>query len=70
MDYAAFYQEVVAWINEANQKATTLGLQSNDFWLWVTRSSGEICDKHGNNKLVINQMLMLINWLEDIYFGR
>lgn len=68
MDYQKFYNEIVQWINQANYMAVTHGIQSNEFWTWVTRSEGELCVKYNNNPLVIKQMVMLHEWLEEIYF--
>lgn len=67
MDYDAFYKEVTAWINECNQMAVRNGMESNEFWTWVTRSVGELSEKYGNNELVKRQMIMLFDWLKDIY---
>ncbi|RDW21024.1 hypothetical protein CWR48_04220 [Oceanobacillus arenosus] len=70
MDYQAFYTEVVNWINQVNQLATKYGgMESNDFWTWVTMSTGELCEKYNNNPIVIKQMVMLHEWLEEVYFG-
>lgn len=68
MDYQKFFNEIVAWINEANNKAVELGLNSNEFWSWVTKSEGEMCEKYNNNPLVIKQMIMLHEWLSEIYY--
>lgn len=67
MDYQAFYSEIANWIMQVNQQATSLGMQSNAFWDWVMTSSGELGNKYGNTDLVIKQMLMLIEWLEEVY---
>ncbi len=67
MDYDKFYAEVAAWIKECNTYAVKYGLMSDEFWLWVTRSSGLICNKYDNNDLVKRQMLMLIDWLSYLY---
>lgn len=67
MDYKAFFAEIADWINQVNQRAMQHGMESNEFWSWVTGSIGEIANKYGNNKLVINQMVMLFEWLEDVY---
>lgn len=67
MDYQKFFSEVVAWINEANNKAVQLGLDSHEFWTWVTRSEGEMCERYDNNPLVTKQMVMLHEWLDEIY---
>lgn len=70
MDYQAFYNEVVVWINKANQLAVQYGMDKNEFWIWVTRSTGELCNKYNNNPLVIKQMVMLHEWLDEIYFSQ
>ncbi|MBS4198594.1 hypothetical protein KHA93_02890 [Bacillus sp. FJAT-49732] len=67
MDYKAFFAEVVDWINQSNQKAMKHGIDSMEFWRWVTQSTGEICNKYSNNPLVVKQMSMLYQWLEEVY---
>ncbi|NBJ71032.1 MULTISPECIES: hypothetical protein [Clostridia] len=67
MDYQAFYTEVANWINECNNKAMAFGMHSNEFWSWVMRSTGEMSNKYGNNDLVKKQMIMLVDWLKEIY---
>lgn len=69
MNYEQFYQEVAKWINQSNQLAIQYGLQSNEFWTWVLDSIGEISNKYNNNELVKRQMMMLHDWLIDIYEG-
>ncbi len=67
MNYKKFYQEVAIWINQSNQYAMQFGLNSNEFWTWVLDSIGDICNKYNNNELVQRQMMMLHDWLIDIY---
>lgn len=67
MDYKAFYAEVADWIMQVNQVAVQHGMDSNEFWNWVSSSMGEIANKYNNNKLVKKQMIMLFSWLEDVY---
>ncbi|HJA91316.1 MAG TPA: hypothetical protein H9948_11065 [Candidatus Jeotgalibaca merdavium] len=67
MDYQAFYADVANWIMTVNQQAATLGMQSEAFWAWVTESAGQIGNKYGNTDLVVKQLLMLIDWLEEVY---
>lgn len=67
MDYQKFYAEVAEWIQQCNDMALKTGMESHDFWSWVMRSTGELSNKYGNNDLVKMQMVMLVNWLEDIY---
>jgi hypothetical protein len=69
MDYQAFFNEVVQWINQTNQLAMKHGMDSSEFWSYVTRSTGELGDKYNNNPLVIKQMVMLHEWLDEIYFS-
>ncbi len=67
MDYKAFYAEVADWIMQANQMAMQYGMDSEAFWKWVMDSSSVICERYKNNKLVLNQMVMLFLWLDDFY---
>ncbi|MGE7113233.1 hypothetical protein [Lysinibacillus sp. NPDC047702] len=67
MDYKAFYAEVADWIMQVNQVAVQHGMDSNEFWNWVSSSMGQIANKYNNNKLVQKQMVMLFSWLEDVY---
>jgi len=66
MDYHAFYNDVVAWIGQANQVAAQYGMHSESFWSWVADSCGTICRKYQDNRLVIKQMIMLVEWLEEV----
>lgn len=47
--------------------AVDLGMQSDAFWAWVTEYAGQIGNKYGNTDLVVKQLLMLIDWLEEVY---
>lgn len=67
MDYKAFFADCGEWINQVNQQAATLGMESDAFWSWVTRSMAEIGKKYGNADLVVKQMTMLYDWLEGVY---
>lgn len=66
MDYKAFYNDVVGWINQVNQAAAKYGMHDEQFWVWVVESSSAISKKYQDNRLVIKQMLMLVGWLEDV----
>ncbi|MEK4199086.1 MULTISPECIES: hypothetical protein [Cytobacillus] len=67
MDYKAFFAEVADWIIQANHMALNFGMESEPFWKWVMDSTAAICEKYGNNQLVLNQMVMLFHWLEGFY---
>ncbi|MDT2208069.1 hypothetical protein P7H11_19210 [Paenibacillus larvae] len=70
MDYKALYADVVDWINQANQVAMKYGMENEQFWVWVADSSGALCKKYKDNRLVIKQMMMLVEWLEEVYESR
>lgn len=67
MDYGAFFADVQTWIGQANQAAAKYGMQNEDFWTWVADSSAAICEKYQENRLAIKQMMMLVEWLEEVY---
>ncbi|WP_150284147.1 hypothetical protein [Rummeliibacillus sp. TYF-LIM-RU47] len=67
MNYKAFYAEVADWILQVNQLAVSHGMESHEFWSWVSRSIGEMANKYENNQLVTRQLTMLFIWLDDIY---
>jgi len=67
VDYQKFFAEVTEWINQVNQMVVQHGMESDQFWNWVTQSMGEFGNKYANNKLVVKQMAMLYQWLEEVY---
>jgi hypothetical protein len=70
MDYKAFFADVEAWIQQANQTAVRIGLDKPEFWAWVAESSSELCKKYGEHRLAIKQMMTLVEWLEEVYEAR
>ncbi|MGG1878280.1 hypothetical protein ABDI30_12020 [Paenibacillus cisolokensis] len=70
MDYNAFFADVEIWIGQANQAAVRLGMESPEFWQWVAESSGTLCKKYQEHRLAIKQMIMMIEWLEEVWEGR
>lgn len=70
MDYKAFFTDVLAWIGEANVAATRHGMESAEFWAWVADSAGHICRKYQDHRLAIKQMIMMTEWLEEVYNQR
>lgn len=67
MDYKVFFSDVALWTQQANQAAMKYGMADSNFWLWVADSSGAMCQKYQDNPLVIKQMIMLTEWLEEVY---
>lgn len=70
MDYKAFYNDVAEWIGQANQAAMRHGMDKPDFWQWVADSAGALGKKYQENRIVIKQMVMLVEWLEEVYEKR
>lgn len=67
MDYKLFFADVEIWIQKANQAAMKYGMDHETFWMWVSSSAGAMCKKYKDNSLVIKQMIMLVEWLEDVW---
>lgn len=66
MDYKAFFSDIEKWIQEANLTAGRMGMEKPEFWVWVADSTSEICKKYQDHRLVIKQMMMLVEWLEEV----
>jgi hypothetical protein len=67
MDYKRFFSDCAEWVLEVNKQAVKYGMDSDQFWRWIVKSSTDMCESYNNNKLVINQMAMLVDWVQDIY---
>lgn len=70
MDYAAFYKDVLGWIQQVNQTAVKHSMDSDKFWTDVVDSASAICNKYGNHRLALMQMTMMVEWLDDVYKQR
>ncbi|MGX4583345.1 hypothetical protein [Paenibacillus chitinolyticus] len=70
MDYKAFFADVQEWILQANQAAAHFGLENSDFWAWAADSTAALARKYNDHRLAIKQMVMLIEWLEEVHNGR
>ncbi|WP_027085416.1 hypothetical protein [Cohnella panacarvi] len=70
MDYNAVFGDVLAWIGQANHAATMHGMDSDEFWKWAADSAGNLCRKYDDNRLVIKQMTMMVEWLEEVFESR
>lgn len=67
MNYETFYKEIVNWINSCNTKAAELGFHSEAYWNWIGLSIADISERYNNNDLVKKQMVMLYEWLYEMY---
>lgn len=70
MDYRAFFWDMYMWTQQVNQTATRHGMESEAFWAWVAESAAALSKKYQDNRLVIKQMVMMIEWLEEVYESR
>ncbi|SFE11145.1 hypothetical protein SAMN04487969_101111 [Paenibacillus algorifonticola] len=70
LDYKAFYDDIVAWIADVNMAVMRAGPDSSEFWIWIADSSGFICRKYNDNRLVVKQMVMLVEWMEEVFEQR
>lgn len=67
MDYKLFFEDVESWIQKANQAAMKYGMDHETFWMFVSSSAAAICKKYKDHRLVIKQMLMMVEWLEEVW---
>lgn len=65
--YDQFYSEIARWINTCNLKAVELDFHSEEYWDWVSLSIANISERYNNHILVKRQMVMLYEWLYDMY---
>lgn len=65
MNYIEFFEkEVPAWMRASNQKMQEVGFNTQAYWNWVVVSMAEISKKYGNDQLVMDQMGLILAWLE------
>lgn len=67
MDFKSFYNDVINWMEQSNQKVRELSFDSSEYWNWVSWSAGELCNKYGNHELVMRQMMMLVDYQMELY---
>ncbi|PWV97455.1 hypothetical protein DFQ01_12199 [Paenibacillus cellulosilyticus] len=67
MDYNAFFKDVIDWIGQVNKMAMQHGMGNPSFWAWVTESTSALSQKYQDHRIAVKQMVMLIEWLEEVY---
>lgn len=67
MNYHAFFQDVISWMDNVNEVVKQHSIFTNEYWDYVIKTSGELCNKYGNHPLVVAQMGMLITYLDNVY---
>ncbi|EHG13797.1 hypothetical protein HMPREF9682_00787 [Streptococcus intermedius F0395] len=65
IDYIDFFSRVIPeWMQASNQKSQEVGFGSDDYWLWVVESIGQICKQYNEDELIRQQFGLLFDWLE------
>lgn len=65
MNYIEFFEkEVPDWMRASNQKMQEVGFNTQPYWNWVVQSMAEITKKYNNDQLVMDQMGLILAWLE------
>lgn len=65
MNYIEFFEkEVPNWMRASNQKMQEVGFNTQAYWNWVVWSMAEITKKYNNDQLVMDQMGLILAWLE------
>ena len=65
MNYIEFFEkEVPNWMRASNQKMQEVGFNTQEYWNWVVWSMAEISKKYNNDQLVMDQMELILAWLE------
>ena len=60
----SFQKEVPDWKMQSNQMCAQVGFATDAYWQWALKSMGEICLKYNDNDLVVDQFILLFEWLE------
>ena len=66
-DYRKFMNEVVDWIEAQEDAAQRYGFGSVEYFEWVFESSGKLCDKYENHPFVSRQMLMIFEYIDEVF---
>ena len=65
MNYIEFFEkEVPNWMRASNQKMQEVGFATEAYWQWAVWSMAEVCKKYNDDQLVMDQMGLVLNWLE------
>ena len=66
-DYRKFMNEVVDWIEAQEEAAQRFGFGSEQYFDWVFKTSGQLCDKYENHPFVSRQMLMIFEYIDEVF---
>ena len=64
-DYRKFMNEVVDWIEAQEKAAQRFGFGSEQYFDWVFKSSGQLCDKYENHPFALRQMRMVYEHIDE-----
>lgn len=66
MNYIDFFErEIPAWMRASNQKMQEVGFATDAYWSWCVTSMADISAKYHHDRLVLNQLSILFEWLEE-----
>lgn len=66
MNYDELFSDIKEWLKQNNLTAQKYGFNTNDYWRWVVKTSGELCNYYENKPVVINLMIGLWNYLIEV----
>ena len=64
IDYHAFLNEVADWILKQEEAAQRFGFCSEQYFDWVFKTSGQLCDKYENHSFALRQMRMVYEHID------
>lgn len=64
-DYRKFMNEVVDWIEAQEAAAQRFGFGSEQYFDWVFKTSGQLCDKYENHPFALRQMRMVYEHIDE-----
>lgn len=67
LDYHEFMNKVADWIVEQENVAQKFGFGSVEYFEWVFESSGKLCDEYENHPFVSRQMLMIFEYIDEVF---
>lgn len=67
LNYHEFLNQVADWIVEQEKVAQKFGFGSVEYFDWVFESSGKLCDEYENHPFVSRQMLMIFEYIDEVF---
>lgn len=67
MDWQLVFTDIHKWMSESNQVLKRYPITTDDYWMWLVRSVGELGNKYNNHPIVLGFLTTLIGFQEDNY---